>query len=72
MSNIDAYTKKRDQSIASLKETFGTLRAGRVSAALLDNVKVDLYGEGLRLNTEQLFPFFLRLICRFVRSMSLL
>ena len=45
MSNIDAYTKKRDQSIASLKETFGTLRAGRVSAALLDNVKVDLYGE---------------------------
>lgn len=45
MYNIDAYTKKRDQSIASLKETFGTLRAGRVSAALLDNVKVDLYGE---------------------------
>ena len=70
MSNIDAYTKKRDQSIASLKETFGTLRAGRVSAALMSK---SIYMEkGLRLNTEQLFPFFLRLICRFVRSMSLL
>jgi ribosome recycling factor len=35
---------RMDKSVAALKEEFGTLRAGRASAGLLDGVMVEAYG----------------------------
>ncbi|HEY2660713.1 MAG TPA: ribosome recycling factor [Caulobacteraceae bacterium] len=38
------YRERMDKTVATLKEEFGTLRAGRASAGLLDQVMVDAYG----------------------------
>ena len=39
------FVEKMDKSTASLKESLGTLRAGKVTAQLLDKVTVVAYGE---------------------------
>src|SRR5580698_8854984 len=48
--NIARYRDRMDKSVAALKEEFGTLRAGRASASLLDQVYVDAYGSKMPLN----------------------
>ena len=45
MDTLNECKDKMDKTIESLKESFGTLRAGRVTAGLLDKVRVNLYGE---------------------------
>ena len=41
------YRERMDKTVATLKEEFGTLRAGRASAGLLDQVMVDAYGSNV-------------------------
>ena len=48
--DLAAYRARMDKSVAALKEEFGTLRAGRASASLLDQVYVDAYGSNMPLN----------------------
>lgn len=45
MATLEEFVEKMDKSIASLKESFGTLRAGKVTPQLLDKVTVTAYGE---------------------------
>ncbi len=45
MATLEEFVEKMDKSIASLKESLGTLRAGKVTAQLLDKVTVTAYGE---------------------------
>ncbi|MFA6624658.1 MAG: ribosome recycling factor [Bacilli bacterium] len=45
MDTLQECVDKMDKTIISLKESLQTLRAGRVSAALLDKVSVSYYGE---------------------------
>lgn len=44
MDYLDECNEKMKKSVDSLKESFGTLRAGRVSASLLDKVTANVYG----------------------------
>ena len=45
MATLEEFDEKMDKSTASLKESLGTLRAGKVTAQLLDKVTVVAYGE---------------------------
>lgn len=45
MATLEEFVEKMDKSTASLKESLGTLRAGKVTAQLLDKVTVTAYGE---------------------------
>ena len=45
MATLEEFVEKMDKSTASLKESLGTLRAGKVTAQLLDKVTVVAYGE---------------------------
>lgn len=45
MATLEEFVEKMDKSTASLKESLGTLRAGKVTAQLLDKVMVVAYGE---------------------------
>lgn len=47
MSTYDECLDKMNKSIESLKSSLSTLRAGRVSASLLDKVMVNCYGENM-------------------------
>jgi len=47
---LSRYRDRMDKAVAALKEEFGTLRAGRASAGLLDQVMVDAYGSTVPLN----------------------
>ena len=42
--NLAKYRDRMDKAIAVLKEEFGSLRTGRASASLLDQISVDAYG----------------------------
>ena len=42
--NLAKYRERMDKAIAALKEEFGSLRTGRASASLLDQISVDAYG----------------------------
>ena len=44
------YRDRMDKAVAALKEEFGSLRTGRVSASLLDQVHVDAYGSTVPIN----------------------
>jgi ribosome recycling factor len=46
---IANYKSRMDKAVAALKEEFSTLRAGRASANLLDQVHVDAYGSSMPL-----------------------
>ncbi len=45
MATLEEFVEKMDKSIVSLKESLGTLRAGKVTPQLLDKVTVTAYGE---------------------------
>lgn len=44
MDYLDECNEKMEKSVEALKESMATLRAGRVTASLLDKVMVNLYG----------------------------
>jgi ribosome recycling factor len=42
--DLSKYRGRMDKAVAALKEEFATLRTGRASASLLDQVQVEAYG----------------------------
>ncbi|MGH6957595.1 MAG: ribosome recycling factor [Caulobacteraceae bacterium] len=48
--NMARYRERMDKSVSALKEEFGSLRTGRASAGLLDQVSVDAYGSTMPIN----------------------
>ena len=48
---LSKYRDRMDKAIAALKDEFSSLRTGRASAGLLDQVMVDAYGSSVPLNT---------------------
>jgi ribosome recycling factor len=44
------YRERMDKTVSTLKEEFGSLRTGRASAGLLDQVMVDAYGANVPLS----------------------
>jgi ribosome recycling factor len=44
------YKDRMDKAVIALKEEFGSLRTGRASASLLDQVHVDAYGSSVPIN----------------------
>ena len=47
---LSKYRDRMDKAVAALKEEFGSLRTGRASASLLDQVMVDAYGSSVPIN----------------------
>ena len=47
---LSKYRDRMDKAIGALKEEFATLRTGRASAGLLDQVMVDAYGSTVPIN----------------------
>ena len=47
---ISKYKERMDKAVAALKEEFGSLRTGRASASLLDQIHVEAYGATTPLN----------------------
>ena len=47
---LSKYSVRMDKAVAALKEEFGSLRTGRASASLLDQVQVEAYGTSMPLN----------------------
>jgi ribosome recycling factor len=47
---MSKYRDRMDKAITALKEEFATLRTGRASSSLLDQVMVDAYGSTVPLN----------------------
>lgn len=47
---LSRYRDRMDKAVAALKEEFASLRTGRASASLLDQIYVDAYGSTLPLN----------------------
>jgi ribosome recycling factor len=45
--NLATYRERMDKSVIALKEEFGSLRTGRASAGLLDQVRVEAYGANM-------------------------
>ena len=41
---VATYRSRMDKAVAALKEEFGSLRTGRASSSLLDQIMVDAYG----------------------------
>ena len=47
---LSRYKDRMDKSVAALKEEFASLRTGRASANLLDQIQVDAYGSSVPIN----------------------
>jgi ribosome recycling factor len=47
---ISKYRERMDKAVSALKEEFATLRTGRASASLLDQVTVEAYGSTMPIN----------------------
>jgi len=47
---LSAYAQRMDRAVQALKEEFASLRTGRASSSLLDQVHVDAYGSQMPLN----------------------
>src|SRR6478609_10821883 len=47
---LSKYRDRMDKAISTLKDEFSSLRTGRASASLLDQVMVDAYGSTVPLN----------------------
>jgi ribosome recycling factor len=45
--NIARYRDRMDKAFTALKEEFGSLRTGRASASLLDQITVEAYGSSM-------------------------
>ena len=43
--NEKSYSSKMDKSIQSFKKDISTLRTGRANVNMLDNIKIDVYGQ---------------------------
>src|SRR5262245_49605117 len=48
--DLATYRTRMDKAVAALKEEFGSLRTGRASASLLDQVMVEAYGAMVPIN----------------------
>ena len=48
--NEKNYSSKMDKTIQSLKKDISTLRTGRANSAMLDNIRVDVYGQQMPIN----------------------
>jgi ribosome recycling factor len=48
--NLARCKERMDKSVSALKDEFGSLRTGRASASLLDQVHVEAYGSNMPLN----------------------
>ena len=48
--NEKDYSSKMDKTIQSLKKDISTLRTGRANSAMLDNIRVDVYGQQMPIN----------------------
>jgi ribosome recycling factor len=48
--DLPKYRERMDKSVAALKEEFTSLRTGRATAGLLDQVMVEAYGSSVPLN----------------------
>lgn len=44
-SNLEQFSSKMEKTIATLKEEYATIRAGRANPHLLDKLRVDYYGQ---------------------------
>jgi len=47
---LNRYRDRMDKAVQALKDEFGSLRTGRASAGLLDQVHVEAYGSSMPLN----------------------
>jgi ribosome recycling factor len=47
---IARYKDRMDKAVAALKDEFGSLRTGRASASLLDQIHIEAYGASTPLN----------------------
>ena len=47
---LSKYRDRMDKAVAALKEEFASLRTGRASANLLDQIHVDAYGSSVPIN----------------------
>jgi ribosome recycling factor len=47
---LSKYRDRMEKAVAALKEEFASLRTGRASASLLDQIHVDAYGSSMPLN----------------------
>jgi ribosome recycling factor len=47
---VAKYRERMDKAVGALKEEFGSLRTGRASASLLDQVLVEAYGQQMHIN----------------------
>jgi ribosome recycling factor len=47
---VAKYRDRMDKAVGALKEEFGSLRTGRASASLLDQVSVEAYGSQMPIN----------------------
>lgn len=47
---LSKYGDRMDKAVAALKEEFSSLRTGRASASLLDQVQVEAYGSSMPIN----------------------
>lgn len=47
---LSRYRERMEKAVSALKEEFASLRTGRASASLLDQVHVDAYGSSMPLN----------------------
>ncbi len=50
MFNNESYSQKMDKTIEVFSKELTSLRTGRANAAMLDLVKVDVYGQAMPLN----------------------
>ena len=48
--NKDEISQKMNKTIASFKKDLGTLRTGRANPAMLDLIRVDVYGQKMPIN----------------------
>lgn len=47
---LSKYRDRMDKAVSALKEEFATLRTGRASASLLDQIVVEAYGSNMPIN----------------------
>jgi ribosome recycling factor len=47
---LSSYRERMDKAVAALKEEFATLRTGRASSGLLDQIVIEAYGSRMPIN----------------------
>src|SRR4051794_31089161 len=47
---LSKYKDRMDKAVGALKEEFGSLRTGRASASLLDQIHIEAYGSSVPIN----------------------